>query len=184
MAAVEARPGVRVWDPLVRIGHWALVLSIVLAWLTRHGGGVWHEWIGYASLALIALRIAWGWIGSGYARFTQFVRSPAATLRYAHLVLAHREPRYLGHNPLGGWMVLALLVNVALVGITGWLFTTDAWWGDERMENIHNTFAISLLVLAAIHVTGVIVTSLRHKENLVAAMLHGRKRAPAEGDVT
>jgi cytochrome b len=184
VAAGEARPGVRVWDPLVRIGHWALVLSIVLAWLTRSGGGVWHEWIGYASLALIALRIAWGWIGSGYACFTQFVRSPAATLRYARLVLAHREPRYLGHNPLGGWMVLALLVNVALVGITGWLFTTDAWWGDERMENIHNAFAISLLVLAAIHVTGVIVTSLRHRENLVAAMLHGRKRPPAEGDVS
>lgn len=81
-------------------------------------------------------------------------------------------------------MVLALLVNVALVGISGWLFTTDAWWGDERMENIHNAFAISLLALVAIHVTGVVVISLRHRENLVAAMLHGRKRPPAEGDIT
>ena len=184
MAAADTHAGAQVWDPLVRIGHWALVLSIALAWLTRSGGGVWHEWIGYASLALIVFRIAWGWTGSCYARFAQFVRSPAATLRYALLVIAHREPRYLGHNPLGGWMVLALLVNVALVGISGWLFTTDAWWGDERMENIHNAFAISLLALVAIHVTGVVVISLRHRENLVAAMLHGRKRPPSEGDIT
>lgn len=183
MAGVGTRPDAKVWDPFVRVSHWTLVICVALAWLTRSGGGAWHEWTGYATLALVVLRIAWGWIGPGYARFTQFIRRPAATLHYVHLICSHCEPRYLGHNPLGGWMVLALIANVACVGISGWLFTTDAYWGDEWMENVHNAFAISLLVLVAIHVIGVIVTSFRHRENLAAAMVHGNKRPPADGDV-
>lgn len=182
--AAGPHPGLRVWDPLVRIGHWALAISIALAWFTRTGGGVWHEWTGYASLVLITLRIVWGFFGARYARFTQFVRAPTAMLRYARLLSAHREPRYLGHNPLGGWMVLALLFNVALVGLSGWLFTTDAWWGDARMENIHYALTISLLLLVALHVAGVIVTSYRQRENLVAAMVHGHKKPPDGDDVS
>jgi cytochrome b len=172
-----------VWDPLVRVLHWSLAASIALAWFTRTGGGVWHERIGYVSLALLALRIAWGWGGPDYARFAQFVRSPAATLRYALFVLKGAEPRYLGHNPLGGWMVVALLVNAALAGLSGWLYTTEEFWGEEWLERAHDALAISLLALVALHVLGVIVTSIRQRENLAASMIHGRKRAPGPDDV-
>lgn len=168
---------VKVWDALVRIGHWSLVLSVVLAWLTRHGWGRWHEWIGYASLAVVAVRIAWGWTGSRHARFEEFVRSPSVTLQYARQMLSSREPRYLGHNPLGAWMILALLLNVTLVGVSGWLYTTDRFWGVEWVETLHSTLANLLLILAAVHVLGALYASFRHRENLVAAMMHGRKRS-------
>ena len=172
----------RVWDPLVRIGHWLLVACVALAWLT-YQGGTWHESFGYLSLFLVALRITWGWCGPVYARFAHFVRSPAATLRYARSVVAHRDARYLGHNPLGAWMILALLATVGLTDLSGWLYTTNTYWGDERVANLHLILAILLLVLVALHVSGVIMTSLRHRENLVAAMFHGRKRPPAGSDV-
>ena len=176
-------PRIAVWDPAVRIGHWSLVAGVAAAWLTREGWGAWHEWIGYATLLLVALRIAWGWLGPRYARFSQFVRNPSDTMRYAHSMLAGSEPRHIGHNPLGAWMILALLTAVALAGLSGWLYTTDAFWGDESVEDLHELLALLLLALAGIHVAGVIAASLRHRENLVAAMWHGRKRAPKTGDI-
>ena len=172
----------RVWDPLVRIVHWLLGLSIALAWFTKEGGGVWHEWIGYVSLALVAVRCLWGFTGSRYARFNQFVRSPAATWRYASELVRGRKLRYIGHNPLGGWMILALLVNTALAGLSGWLYTTNAYWGEKWLEDVHEAFSISLLVLIALHVAGVIATSVLQRENLVVAMLSGYKRPGANDD--
>jgi cytochrome b len=174
---------VRVWDPVVRVLHWSLAASIAAAWLTRHGGGQWHERIGYATLAIVALRVLWGWVGPRYARFGQFVRPPRATWRYGLAMLAHREPRHVGHNPLGGWMIVALLLTAALAAGTGWLYTTDEFWGIAWVEQLHEALAIFILVLAALHVLGVIAASIRHKENLAGAMVHGRKRAPAQGDV-
>lgn len=177
IGGVSSGTTIKVWDPLVRVGHWVLVLSIALAWLTRAGGGAWHEWIGYASFAVIVVRVAWGWLGSSHARFADFVRSPTTTLRYSRQVLAGHEPRYVGHNPLGGWMIVVMLLDIALVGASGWLYTTDRFWGVEWVETLHSTLADSLLVLAAAHVAGVILSSWHHRENLFAAMLHGRKRA-------
>jgi cytochrome b len=168
-------PTVEVWDPLVRISHWLLAASIAAAWWTRHAPGSWHEWIGYGSLALVAIRVAWGLIGSRYARFTEFVRSPANTFRYSGALIAGTEGRYLGHNPLGGWMVLTLLTAVVLVGVTGWLYTTERFWGIEWVERLHSALADALVVLIALHVAGVAFSSWRHRENLVASMLHGRK---------
>ncbi len=172
-----AQPPVRVWDPLVRIGHWSLVASVAAAWFTREGGGIWHEWIGYAALAIVAVRVVWGLAGPHYARFTQFVRSPPATLRYASQVVKGSEPRHLGHNPLGGWSIVLLLAAVTLVSLSGWLYTTDKYWGVEWVGELHEALTHVLLVLVALHVGGVALASYRHRENLVAAMLHGRKRA-------
>jgi cytochrome b len=166
----------KVWDPLVRIGHWALVIFVALAWLTREGDHERHEILGYVTLVIVAIRVLWGLVGTHYARFSQFVRTPAHTLHYATQVLAAREPRHIGHNPLGGWMIVLLLVNIVLVGASGWLYTTDAYWGVEWVEELHEALSNTLLVLIALHVAGVIHASLRHRENLVAAMLHGRKR--------
>ncbi len=183
-AAEQPRSGsIAVWDPLVRILHWALASSIAAAWLTRHGGGIWHERIGYASLLIIALRLLWGCIGSRYARFSQFVRTPATTLNYAGHILTGRQARYIGHNPLGGWMTIALLFLATLAGVSGWIYTTDAFWGVEWVEDMHEALAILVLVLVALHLGGVVMTSWHHRENLVAAMIHGRKRPPGHEDV-
>lgn len=184
MTSAARQSGVAVWDPVIRVLHWALAASIAAAWVTRHGYGVWHERIGYASLLIVALRFAWGWIGPRHARFGQFVRTPSATLRYAGQVLSQQEARHIGHNPLGGWMILALLTVAALAGSSGWLYTTDAYWGVEWVEDLHEALAIFLLMLVALHVGGVVVASWRHRENLVAAMIHGRKRPPENNDVT
>ena len=88
----------------------------------------------------------------------------------------------MGHNPLGGWMIVALLATALAAAISGWVYTTDAFWGVAWVERVHVFFAELLLLLAALHVAGVAFTSIRHRENLVAAMLHGKKRATDAGD--
>ena len=175
---------VRVWDPLVRIIHWSLAIAVALGWATTIPAlSGWHVEVGYAALALVVVRIVWGFVGPRTARFARFVRSPRATWAYAGDVVRGRARRHLGHNPLGAWMVLALFFCVAGLAATGWLYSTDAFWGDRTVEQIHLDFAWAIVALAALHVAGVIVTGLVQRENLVAAMLHGSKRDPAEGDV-
>ena len=176
-------PTIRVWDRAVRVLHWALVGSVALAAISTVALFGAHRPAGYVALAVVALRLLWGGIGSRYARLAQFVRAPGATLRYARALAQHREPRYLGHNPLGGWMVVALMGCIAGLALTGWLYTTDAFWGDETVERVHRALAWALLGLVVAHVGGVLFTSLRQRENLVVAMLDGRKRAPAEHDI-
>lgn len=178
---VGAVPPVRVWDLLVRAGHWSLVGGVAGAWITHEGNRTAHEAIGYFVFAVVLLRIVWGFAGPRRARFADFVRAPGDTIAYARAVAAGSEPRYLGHNPLGGWMIVAVLVDLLLVSLSGWLYTTDAYWGEEWLERTHDALAQGLLLLVAIHVSGVVVESLRHRENLVAAMFHGRKR-PARGN--
>lgn len=168
---------IRVWDPIVRVGHWLLALTVLFAWLTRHRPGPWHEWIGYASLATIAVRLIWGWRASGYARFADFVHGPRETFAYGRALLGGSEPRTLGHNPLGGWMIIALLATATIVGASGWLYTTDRFWGVEWVETLHRRSTNVLWMLVGLHIAGVLYTSVRHRENLVAAMLHGRKAA-------
>jgi cytochrome b len=169
-------PQVPVWDPLVRIGHWTLAACVAAAWFTRSGGHEWHERFGYAALAVVVLRVAWGFAGPRNARFSAFVHPPASTLGYARLVLAAREPRHAGHNPLGGWMIVALLVMVTAVSLSGWLYTTDAYWGVKWVAELHEALTDVLLGLIALHLAGVALASYRHRENLIAAMIHGRKR--------
>ena len=170
----------KVWDALVRVAHWTLVACVAAAWFTHQRL---HEWIGYTALAVVALRFLWGWIGSRHARFTSFVLSPEKTLRYVGALIHGTEPRYLGHNPLGGWMIVALLSGVAIVGATGWLAVTDRYWGVGWVRDLHELCADGLLALVALHVAGVVQAGLRHRENLVRAMLTGTKPPPRPGDV-
>lgn len=174
---------VKVWDPLVRVFHWSLVAGVALAWLTSDQGRSLHEPIGYAVIALVAVRLAWGAVGSRYARFAQFVRAPATVLDYAQRMLRGAAPRHVGHNPLGGWMVLLLLATLAAVAASGWMMTLDAYFGEEWLEQVHEALATGLLGLVALHVTGAVITGMKHGENLVRAMVTGVKRAPAPGDV-
>jgi cytochrome b len=168
---------IQVWDLWVRIGHWLLVFSIAAAWFTRHGGGAWHEWLGYGALAVVAVRIVWGFVGSPHARFSDFVFEPKAVIDYAKALPRRSETHYLGHNPLGGYMVMALLATVALTAVSGWLYTTDRFWGIAWVGNTHAALSDLLLVLIAVHIAGVIFACGREGQNLVASMFHGRKRA-------
>ena len=178
----DERP-LRVWDPLLRTLHWALAASVALAWATTEWLGRWHQPAGYAALAIVAARIVWGVAGGRYARFAQFVRTPRATWRYTALALTGREPRYLGHNPLGACMVIALFACIVALGLTGWLYRTDRFWGDETVERIHQTLAWTLLALVVLHVLGVAFASWRHRENLIVAMLDGQKRRACTDDI-
>jgi len=131
----------------------------------------------------MAARLPWGWLGPRHARFADFLHPPRHTLAYARSFLAATAPRYLGHNPLGGWMVVALWAAVAATSATGWLFTTETYWGIEWVEKLHKWCANVLLALATLHVAGVATACFRHRENLVAAMIHGRKRTPGLSDI-
>ena len=177
----------KVWDRFVRIAHWSLAGCVLAAWITAESklksAEALHEWLGYAALAVIALRFGWGWIGPRYARFRHFVAAPARTLAYARALLRNEEPRYLGHNPLGGWMIVALLATAALASLSGWLSVTDRFWGAKWVQEAHEAFGNALIFLAALHVAGVLYTSWRQRENLAAAMLSGVKRPPESGDV-
>ena len=181
-AVAEAAAGstVRVWDPVVRVCHWGLALSLVTSFAFHEGNIGVHVWTGYAALAFAAVRIAWGFLGRGHARFASFVRSPGATLAYARAVREGREERFVGHNPLGGAMILALIATTLVVIGSGWLYTTNAYWGVEWVAELHNAATVLLIVLVVLHLGGVLFTSWRHRENLVGAMLSGRKRAAAE----
>ncbi|MFN3279567.1 MAG: cytochrome b/b6 domain-containing protein [Paracoccus hibiscisoli] len=170
------------WDGFVRLFHWSLVAMIAGTWLTAEGPKVLHERLGYVIAILIAARLVWGLIGPRHARFADFVRGPRPVLAYLRDLRAGRERRYLGHNPAGGAMIVALLLAVTGTALTGWLQTTDAFWGSSAMESIHETLATLILVLAGLHAAGVLVESLRHRENLVLSMLTGTKRALSDKD--
>ncbi len=182
MRALDART-IPVWDRAVRLLHWSLVASVAAAWITIDLPPAWHEAVGYAALAIVAARVAWGFAGPRRARFADFVRSPATLVRYLGHVVRAREARYVGHNPAGGWMVVLLLACVAAASVTGWMFTLDRFWGEPWLSTLHELLAWTVVALAAVHVAGVVFTSVRHRENLVAAMLHGRKRPAARDDV-
>lgn len=164
-----------VWAVGLRLLHWTLAFSVLGSFATHEGGGLWHEGLGYLALAVAALRVVLGLVLKGYWAFGQFVRGLSATWAYARQVVRGDEPRYIGHNPLGGWMVLALLGNVLAAGFTGWLYTTDRFWGVAWLEDLHGTLGHAFIPLVVLHLGGVAYTSWRHRENLVAAMLHGKK---------
>lgn len=173
----QERPtSIKVWDLLVRVFHWSLVILFASAW---YSGGIWdapHLAAGYAVFTLILMRIVWGFIGSRHARFSDFVRGPAVTIRYLADMVRMRAPRYLGHNPAGGAMVVALLATLLVICASGVMMTTDAFWGQEWVDDLHETASTIALVLVGLHVGGVILAGIEHGENLVKAMFTGRKR--------
>jgi cytochrome b len=174
-AGRDQRPAtVKVWDPFIRIFHWSLVVLFALAWVTEDLQWL-HQPVGYAILLLVGLRIVWGFVGPKHARFADFVRSPQTTLTFAQ-GLTGKAPRVLGHNPLAGVMILALLAILIATGATGWLMTTGTFRSAEWLEELHEALASLTLVLVGLHVLAVLIMSAVHGENLVRAMITGLKR--------
>jgi len=168
---------VRVWDPLVRVLHWSLVLLCAAAWATAEKAEGAHEALGLAVIGIVALRLLWGWIGTRHARFDDFVRPPGAAWRYLTGLVRGRSQRYVGHNPAGAWSIIALLASVLLVAATGWASAHGPLAGAHWVEEVHEGTASLFGALVAVHLAGVVVSSLAGGENLVRAMITGNKRA-------
>jgi cytochrome b len=167
---------VRVWDPFIRWFHWLLVILFASAW---YSGGIWDDpylITGYGVAILVLARIVWGFAGSRYARFDDFLYGPRTILGYLADALRMRAPRYLGHNPAGGAMVITLLATLIVLCTTGILMTMDAFWGVQWVDDLHQTASDFSLILVSLHVAGVILASLEHHENLILAMITGWKR--------
>ena len=216
MSQSEPSGRVKVWDPVVRYGHWLLVAAFAIAYLSAEeesgGPDLLHVWGGYAVGAIVVLRVLWGFVGSRHARFGDFVSGPFAALRYLADLLRGRARRYLGHSPAGGMMVLLLLASLAATVATGLIAYGDLGKGplamrtdvtivqtaaqanetagapaerehgrEEEAESalgeLHDTLANITLALIILHVLGVGLASVVHRENLVAAMINGEKRA-------
>lgn len=184
MSPAQSRPAsLPVWNLHLRWLHWCLAISMIAAFVTHEDAGRTHEVTGYVALAAVTWRVLLGLIGPSHWRFARFLRDARTTVAYAFAVWKRRETRYIGHNPLGGWMVMALLAVSLAAGLTGWLYVTDRFWGMAWLEALHGAFGRALLPLLALHLAGVVFTSVRHRENLVASMLHGRKRPAGPGDM-
>ena len=173
---------VRVWDLIVRSFHWTVVTGCVIDLAYQHGNWF-HRGVGYVVAAAVSIRLVWGLIGRGHARVSAFIPGPAGLLGYLRLLSIRQEPRYIGHNPAGAVMILGLLGLLIMVSVTGWMMGLDRFFGNEVLEELHETSAIAILSLAIIHVLGAVVESIRHHENLIKSMVTGRKRAPAGSDI-
>jgi len=167
---------VKVWDIAVRIFHWSLVAGFALAWVSGDEWDRIHEIAGYVVGGLIAFRLVWGLVGSKHARFSDFVFKPSTVIDYMRDSMFLRAKRYLGHNPAGGAMVIALLLSIIAVTATGIALTTNTFWGSEWMEELHEVTVNLTLVLIGLHIMGVIFASFQHRENLVKALFTGFKR--------
>ncbi|MAX32889.1 Cytochrome b [Onishia taeanensis] len=178
---MAAPSSVKVWDLWLRLFHWGLVAAFATAWFSADEWSSLHHWAGYTVAGLLAWRCLWGIVGPPSARFTSFVRSPAAAVAHLRDMLSGKEKRHLGHNPAGAAMIIALLLSLAVLACSGWLSTTDRFWGVDWVQEVHELAGDLVLVLVGLHLVGVIASSWLTRENLVRAMITGRKRA-ASGD--
>jgi cytochrome b len=167
---------IAVWDLPLRLFHWALAASVLIAWFSANVFDTVHEVAGYTVLGLIAFRLVWGFAGTRHSRFRSFVRPLPAVFRYL-LQIAHGQTgRYLGLNPAGAAMSVALLALLAVSAISGWMQITPRFFGVDWVEKVHTYSSNLVLILAAVHVLGVLLMCALQKENLVRAMITGRKR--------
>lgn len=166
---------VMVWDRCVRVLHWTLVLCILGNLFVLKDGETAHQVAGYLAVAVVLSRLAWGWLGTPHARFASFVPTLARVRAYLSQLRRGADEPTMGHNPLGALMVLALLAVLLLLGLTGFLQTTDMFWGEDWLERLHEGLAKGLELLCLLHVAAVVVMSRRERVNLARAMVTGVK---------
>lgn len=188
----QPRRAVYVWDLPVRLFHWSLVLLVVVSWASRELDYMEvHRWSGYAILTLVLFRIGWGFAGTRHARFADFVRTPRAMRAYMADILAGGKAQYLGHNPAGGWSVMAILACLLVQAVTG-LFVTDEVLFDgpffravseqtaHRLKQLHGINFNILLLLIGLHLAAIAFYRLAKREDLVGPMLKGFKWVPID----
>lgn len=193
---------IKVWDPAVRLFHWSLAISFTISYVASDDDVRLHANSGYVVFGLLLFRILWGFVGGRFARFGEFVRGPKATLNYLNSLLIRKATRYVGHNPAGGWMIVLLLACLFNTSWTGLMIYAQEGKGplavsalqfisgdkqhdksdvdeqnreDDPIYKVHNFFANFTLLLVFIHISGVVVASRMHRENLVKAMITGSK---------
>lgn len=181
MTTNDSTHGVLVWDLPVRVFHGLMVACFAGAWLTAESEHwrLLHVTLGYTMAGLVAFRLAWGVFGTRHARFANFVRGPRAAWNYLRSLPGAHPQHHVGHNPAGALAIVALLGLTAVTAVSGWATYSDL--GGEWLEALHEGAANTLLAVVVVHVLGVVVGSLVHRENLVRAMVTGRKPAP-EGE--
>ena len=168
-----------VWDPLVRITHWIVAACVLANLAILESGSVPHRWAGYIACGIVALRTLWGFVGSQHARFSSWFPTPSRLKPYLAALVKGNPPRVLGHNPAGAVMMIALWSLVIALGTSGYLMGTDAFFGEEWLEELHEALANTLIAAVSLHVVAALLESWRHKENLPLAMLTGKKRQTA-----
>lgn len=201
----EVQEQVKVWDIVVRTFHWLLVALFVLCYISGDFVDLLHAYLGYGILLLLGVRVVWGLMGTKYARFAGFIYGWKRVKEYSAGLMAGRPPYYLGHNPLGGWMIILLLVGLFLACWSGLEAYADqghgplayedarllnvAYADDEKQEDnegelweeVHEVLANFVLLLVIVHIAGVLIASLLHKENLVRSMWTGYKVDKRDG---
>ena len=165
---------VKVWDPLVRTVHWSLASLIVVELFNEAGANPWHRYLGYTAAALVVMRLAWGCADSGHARLSAMAVRARQAFSYLRRAGGLSTPS-VGHTPPGALMAFTLWGLVLLVAATGWMQSLDPFWGDERLQQLHEVLAYVLAACAVIHVAAAIVTSRAQRVNLVKAMITGNK---------
>lgn len=182
---------IKVWDLPVRLFHLGLAATVLVAFLSgdEDEASTLHTTVGLVVLGLVVFRVVFGLVGPTHARFRDFVRGPREVLQYVRAYARGRPPLHLGHNPLGGLMVVALLGALALTALTGVLIKLGPEWDGalamymsrsvaHGIKELHEGAAGALLALIPLHIAGTIVSSLIERQNLPAAMITGFKRAP------
>lgn len=176
-------PRALIWDAPVRVFHWLMVLSFAGAYLTAESER-WrlvHVTLGYTMAGLLAFRIVWGLVGTRHARFSSFVRGPAAVLRYLRGMVSGHPEHYAGHNPLGAVAIVTILGLTGIVTASGWAIYSDL--GAKWPEQLHEGAANAMLVVVGVHIVGVLIGSWMHHDNLIGAMVTGRKAARSQDAV-
>jgi cytochrome b len=164
-----------VWDRFVRFFHWALVSCVSFNYFVMDDGKTWHQWVGYFAVTLVVCRIGWGFVGSPHARFASFFPTPRRVLlHWQEMKAGHHQPAD-GHNPLGALMMLALMATVLALGLTGWMQTLDAFWGESWLQDLHEVIGNTLIALATLHAIAALVMGRLERTRLIKAMVTGVK---------
>lgn len=164
-----------VWDRFVRVFHWTVVTCVILNYFVLEEGERPHEWTGYLAAAFVVARIFWGFIGSPYARFSDFFPTPSRLMRHVRAMRSPQPEHHWGHNPLGAIMMLVLMALVLSLGVTGWMQGTDAYFGEDWLQDLHKYLANALVLSAGLHALAAIVMGRIERIRLVKAMVTGVK---------
>ncbi|MWB77308.1 cytochrome B [Pseudooceanicola sp. 216_PA32_1] len=179
-AADRPRQKVRVWDFAVRGFHWLLVVAFVLNAFVTDAESALHHWIGYFVVALVGLRLVWGLVGTRFARFASFPPSVSGAMQQLREIAGGDTRPHAGHTPLGALMIYNLLATMLLIGLSGWMMTTNAYWGVDWVEALHEALVTWAEICVALHIGAVIWESRRTGVNLPRAMVTGVKDMPVD----